>query len=113
MLPLKLPLRAAALAAAVLAGAPQLARADVMHVTTPQGAREAIVLQSVPTPAPTVIVLHGALITATLTARTSGFAEAAAARGFAAVFPQGVNRQWNDGLDDVSSIDDVGFLRSS
>jgi polyhydroxybutyrate depolymerase len=84
-----------------------------MHVTTRQGAREAIVLQSVRTPAPTVIVLHGATITATQTARSSGFAEAAAARGFAAVFPQGVNRQWNDGREDghISSIDDVGFLR--
>jgi hypothetical protein len=70
-----LPLRAAALAAAVLATAPQLARADSMHVTTGQGAREAIVLQSVRTPAPTVIVLHGATITAALTARSSGFAE--------------------------------------
>jgi poly(3-hydroxybutyrate) depolymerase len=88
-----LPLRTATLAAAVLAAVPQLARADIMHVTTRQGAREAIVLQSVRTPAPTVIVLHGATITAAQTARSSGFAEAAAARGFAAVFPQGVNRQ--------------------
>ena len=52
-------------------------------------------------------------ITAAQTARSSGFAEAAAARGFTAVFPQGVNRQWNDGREDghISSIDDVGFLR--
>ena len=46
MLSPKLPLRAAALAAAVIAAVPQLARADIMHVTTRQGAREAIVLQS-------------------------------------------------------------------
>jgi len=113
MLSLKLPLRTAALAAAMLAAVPHLARADIMHVTTRQGAREAIVLQSVPTPAPTVIVLHGATITAAQTVRSSGFAEAAAARGFAAVFPQGVNRQWNDGREDghISTIDDVGFLR--
>jgi polyhydroxybutyrate depolymerase len=112
MLSPMLPLRAA-VAAAVIAAVPQLARADVIHVTTRQGAREAIVLQSVRTPAPTVIVLHGATITATQTARSSGFAESAAARGFAAVFPQGVNRQWNDGREDghISSVDDVGFLR--
>src|SRR5262245_52905775 len=62
--PMPMPLlRAAALAAAVIAAVPQLARADVMHVTTRQGAREAIVLQSSRTPAPTVIVLHGATIT--------------------------------------------------
>ena len=104
---------AAVLAAAAIAAVPQPARADIMHVTTRQGAREAIVLQSVRTPAPTVIVLHGATITAAQTARSSGFAEAAAAGGFAAVFPQGVNRQWNDGREDgrISSIDDVGFLR--
>jgi polyhydroxybutyrate depolymerase len=113
MLSPKRPLRTAALAAVMLAAAPELARADLMHVTTRQGAREAIVLQSVRTPAPTVIVLHGALITAELTARSLGFAEAAAARGFAAVFPQGLYRQWNDGLENgyIASVDDVGFLR--
>jgi len=107
-----LSLRAAALAAVIIA-APLSARADIIHVTTRQGAREAIVLQSSRAPAPTVIVLHGATITAAQTARSSGFAEAAAARGFAAVFPQGINRQWNDGREDghVSSVDDVGFLR--
>src|SRR5262245_50513764 len=81
-------LRTAALAFAVIAAVPPPARADIMHVTTRQGAREAIVLQSSRTPAPTVIVLHGATITAAQTARASGFAEAAAARGFATVFPQ-------------------------
>jgi polyhydroxybutyrate depolymerase len=107
-----LSLRVAALAA-VIATVPPAARADIMHVTTRQGAREAIVLQSSRAPAPTVIVLHGATITVAQTARSSGFAEAAAARGFAAVFPQGINRQWNDGREDghISSVDDVGFLR--
>jgi polyhydroxybutyrate depolymerase len=107
-----LSLRAAALAAVIVA-VPVSVRADIIHVTTRQGAREAIVLQSSRAPAPTVIVLHGATITAAQTARSSGFAEAAAARGFAAVFPQGINRQWNDGREDghVSSVDDVGFLR--
>jgi polyhydroxybutyrate depolymerase len=61
-------------------------------------------------PAPTVIVLHGAGLTASWTAARSGFAEAAAARGFAAVFPDGLGRQWNDGREG-SSVDDAGFLR--
>ncbi len=106
-------LRTAALAVAVMSAVPLPASADIIHVTTGQGAREAIVLASSRMPAPTVIVLHGATITAALTARSSGFAEAAAARGFAAVFPQGINRQWNDGREDghISSVDDVGFLR--
>jgi polyhydroxybutyrate depolymerase len=88
------------------------AGADVIRVATPQGAREAIVIPGEHASAPTVIVLHGAMMTAALTARSSGFAEAAAARGFASVFPQGINRQWNDGREGrVSWIDDVGFLR--
>ena len=87
------------------------AHADMMHVATAQGAREAIVLPARKRSAPTVIVLHGATATATWTARSSGFAEAAAAQGFAAVFPQGINRQWNDGREGrTSAVDDVGFL---
>jgi polyhydroxybutyrate depolymerase len=88
------------------------ASADILHVTTGQGAREAIVLPAQRPAAPTVIVLHGATITAERTAQGSGFAEAAAAHGFAAVFPQGIDRQWNDGREGrTSSVDDVGFLR--
>ena len=63
--------------------------------------------------APTVIVLHGAVTTANLTASWSGFAEAAAGHGFAAVFPQGVFTVWNDGRKDgIAKADDVSFLRA-
>jgi polyhydroxybutyrate depolymerase len=62
--------------------------------------------------APTLIVLHGATISADLTARWSGFAEAAAKHGFAAVFPEGISKLWNDGRGDgLSTSDDVEFLR--
>jgi polyhydroxybutyrate depolymerase len=82
-----------------------------MHIPTSQGVREAIVLPSRQGPAPTVIVLHGALGTAERTARTSGFAEAAAAHRFTAVFPQGLKRQWNDGREpQAAGVDDVGFI---
>ena len=59
------------------------------------------------------MVLHGATIGAQRTLRGSGFAEAAAAHGFAAAFPDGIYRQWNDGREEgrVSGVDDVGFLR--
>src|SRR5215813_13575184 len=85
------------LAAAILAGsgAPP-AHAETMHLITNQGAREAFILRGRQGPAPTILVLHGALGTGERTAQTSGFAEAAAAHGFTAVFPQGINRQWND-----------------
>jgi polyhydroxybutyrate depolymerase len=99
------------LAGAALSIAMSPAAAEVLHVVTGQGAREAIVLPVQRTPAPTVIVLHGATATAEHTAQSSGFAEAAAAQGFASVFPQGINRQWNDGREGrTSAVDDVDFL---
>jgi len=100
------------LAAAILAvpGAPP-AHAETMHLITNQGAREAFILRGRQGPAPTILVLHGALGTGERTAQTSGFAEAAAAHGFTAVFPQGINRQWNDGREaQAARVDDVGFL---
>jgi polyhydroxybutyrate depolymerase len=101
------------LAAAVLALSTAIppARAETIHVLTHQGEREAIVLPSRRGPAPTVIVLHGAMSTAGWTARSSGFAEAAAAHRVTAVFPQGIKRQWNDGREvRAADVDDVGFL---
>jgi polyhydroxybutyrate depolymerase len=95
----------------MLAGWP--ARADDIRIETKEGTRSAIVVPAGPAPASTVIVLHGATIGAERTRRGSGFAEAAAARGFATAFPDGIYRQWNDGREDgrVSKVDDVGFLR--
>ena len=100
---------AALLAGALLIGAP--ARADTLRIDTREGLRQAIVVPAGPGPAPTVIVLHGALDTAGGAARRFGFAEAAAARGFAAVFPQSIGVQWNHGGRGLSSrADDVAFL---
>ena len=76
------------------------ARADDWEIETKDGVRTAIVMPAPQAPAPTVIVLHGATISADLTARWSGFAEAAAAHGFAAVFPEGIYRLWNDARGD-------------
>jgi polyhydroxybutyrate depolymerase len=88
------------------------ARADEIRIETKDGTRSAIVVLNGKQPAPTVIVLHGATIGAQQTMRGSGFAEAAAARGFAAAFPDGIYRLWNDGREDrTSGVDDVGFLR--
>lgn len=96
---------------ALLAGHPS-ARAEDWRIETKDGVRSAIVMPAGQTPAPTLVVLHGATISADLTLRWSGFAEAAAAHGFAAVFPEGIYRLWNDARGDkLSSSDDVGFLR--
>jgi polyhydroxybutyrate depolymerase len=103
-------LAAALVAAAHLTSAP--ARADTLRIDAPEGSRRAIVLPARSEPAPTVIVLHGAINSAGWAARRFGFAEAAASRGFAAVFPEGVGLQWNDGRSGISSrAQDVAFLR--
>ena len=87
------------------------ARAETMRLLTNQGEREAIVLPSRQGPAPTILVLHGALSTASSAAESSGFAEVAAAHGFTAVFPQGIRKQWNDSREaQAAGVDDVGFL---
>jgi polyhydroxybutyrate depolymerase len=97
--------------AAVLASSS--ARGDAVRIDTKDGARTAILVRAGPVAGPTVIVLHGATIGAEWTMRGSGFTEAARARSFAAVFPEGTYRVWNDGREGgrISSIDDVGFLR--
>src|SRR5262245_15017844 len=88
------------------------AHADTLRIETREGPRRVILLRADPGPAPTVIVLHGAINSAAWAVRRFGFAEAAAARGFTAVFPQGIGLQWNDGRGGVSSkADDVSFLR--
>jgi polyhydroxybutyrate depolymerase len=87
--------------------------AENLYIGTKDGARRAVVMAAPAGSAPTVIVLHGAATTANLTASWSGFAEAAASHGFAAVFPQGVFTVWNDGRrDGIAKSDDVGFLRA-
>lgn len=97
--------------AVLIAGYPS-ARAEDWEIETKDGVRSAIVMPAPQASAPTLVVLHGATISAHLTARWSGFAEAAAAYGFAAAFPEGIYKLWNDARGDkLSSSDDVGFLR--
>jgi len=87
------------------------ARAGDLTLATADGPRHAITVPAGSGPAPTVIVLHGALGTGAGTLRSSGFAEAAARHGFAAVFPDGLDRQWHDGrTGGHGGPDDVAFL---
>jgi polyhydroxybutyrate depolymerase len=81
-------------------------------IPTPTGPRTALVLETGRGPHPTVIVLHGALGSGAGTAWTTGFSEAAARRGFTAVFPDGINRQWHDGrAGGPDGPDDVSYIR--
>jgi polyhydroxybutyrate depolymerase len=64
---------------------------------------------------PLVFVLHGGAGTGAQIERYTGFNQVADAKGFVVVYPDGVNRGWNDGRDSerVSArahIDDVGFI---
>jgi len=68
-----------------------------------------------PPGAPLVVVLHGRGGTAEGMARLTGYDEVAARHGFAVVYPQGVDDQWNyvagiEGYD--LAADDIGFLRA-
>jgi len=98
---------------ALLAALHNPAHAEELTVATPDGARGAILLPAVRPRAPTVIVLHGALISAEATVSWYGFGEAVRRRGFAAAFPRGLNLLWNDGRNAAwgSDADDVGFLK--
>src|SRR5262249_61710841 len=82
-------------------------------IATRDGPRTAIVLPARPGPQPTIIVLHGAMMTAESAIRVSGFAEAANHYDFTAVFPQGLRRQWNDQrAGGPGGANDVAFLSS-
>jgi polyhydroxybutyrate depolymerase len=115
-------IRLALAAAAAFLPAVAETRADVVRkafaereivISTPDGPRAAIVIPAGRGPRPTMIVLHGATMTADSTIRVSGFAEAAAGRNFTAVFPQGLRRQWHDGrAGGPDGPDDVAFLRA-
>lgn len=87
-------------------------RTDLV-LATPDGARHALVFAIGKGRHPTVIVLHGRNATAAEIAAGTGFVEAAAAHGFTAVFPDGLDEAWHDGrFPDDARPDDVGFLKS-
>lgn len=76
-------------------------------ISTSEGPRHVLVLPAGKGPHPTVIVLHGSHNTAA----TTGFVEAAARHGFAAVFPESLASRWHDGrAGGPSGPDDVAFM---
>jgi polyhydroxybutyrate depolymerase len=62
---------------------------------------------------PLVIVFHGGGGTAKGAARQYGFNQLADARGFVVVYPEGVDRRWNDGRGTTGLVDDVGFVSAT
>lgn len=63
---------------------------------------------------PVVLALHGGGGNASGTQRFTGFNELADVEGFHVVYPEGVDKGWNDGRTTVpgrdTSVDDLGFL---
>ena len=62
-------------------------------------------------PLPLVLVFHGAGGRGAGMARHTGFSRLAEREGFAVVYPDGVDRRWNDGRGLGGARDDVGFVR--
>jgi polyhydroxybutyrate depolymerase len=62
-------------------------------------------------PLPLLLVFHGAGGDAASMAEHTGLTAPAAARGYAVVYPEGVDRRWNDGRRTGPVQDDVGFIR--
>jgi len=65
-------------------------------------------------PLPLIVALHGGWGTGKLMAEQSGLDRAAARKGFAVVYPDGVSRAWNAGSccgkPMEEKVDDVGFI---
>ena len=65
---------------------------------------------------PLILVLHGGGGRGRQIDRGTGLTQQATAQGFALVYPDAIDRQWNDGRGDpnsvehASTVDDVGFL---
>lgn len=60
---------------------------------------------------PLLLVLHGGAGRAWRMPRFTGFSRLADQHGFVAVYPQGLDRQWNDGRVGKGDQDDVAFLK--
>ncbi len=80
------------------------------HVHLPQAAQLGRML-------PLVMVFHGGGGRGTGAARLYGFNQLADARGFAVVYPDGLDRRWNDGRGTTGErwlgtvlVDDVSFV---
>ncbi len=60
---------------------------------------------------PLVLAFHGGYGSGKRIARNTGFNEVADREGFIVVYPDGIDRHWNDGRGTVNTdIDDVGFV---
>lgn len=105
----------AVLAALLLVAAAAPAAADSMTVEGERRTWSLRLPEGVERP-PLILVLHGGGGRGRQIERHSGMTEAALPAGFAVAYPDGLDRQWNDGRGDLISAekgnlrDDVAFL---
>ena len=59
---------------------------------------------------PLVFVFHGGESQARQMERYTGLSDLADRKGFIAVYPEGVDKHWNDGRETATKVDDVGFV---
>ncbi|WP_170937026.1 MULTISPECIES: prolyl oligopeptidase family serine peptidase [Rhodomicrobium] len=94
------------------------AHAEILDASIESGGRERtfrIVLPDDTRPGerlPTVVALHGGLMSGKSMRKIFGLEEIAERGRFAAVYPDGVFRKWNDGRSDSDGPDDVRFMRN-
>jgi polyhydroxybutyrate depolymerase len=119
-------LLASALACALGVGGPALGAGEDRDETIQSGGVQRMYHVHLPPTAPAgarlplVLVFHGGGGTAKGAARQYGFNQLADARGFVVVYPDGVDRRWNDGRGTTGQpwlntvlVDDVGFVSAT
>lgn len=94
----------------------QSSAATVRRTMDVDGLRRSYLLHLPPSrrpdrPLPLLFVFHAAGGDAAGTASHTGLTPAAGERGYAVVYPEGVQRRWNDGRGSRATRDDVGFIR--
>lgn len=116
-MPLRSPVLLCALACAATNPLPaqsSVGDADVRTISV-EGVRRSYLLHLPPRPSgepmPLLLVFHGGGGTASNIAGHTGLGPAATTRGYAVVFPDGVNGYWSDGRAARAGADDVGFVR--
>lgn len=62
-------------------------------------------------PYPVIILFHGGGSKASAMPRFTGMSKLAEENGFIALYPQGINKHWNDGRPTTSTVDDVAFVQ--
>ena len=85
-----------------------------IYVHLPPPIEQALAMGQQPPSLPLVLVFHGGLGLATRMDELTGFDAIADREGFVVVYPQGVNKLWNDGrnIEGADKFDDVAFIRN-